>query len=273
MAVQVFPEIGSSWKTSSTGSAKYECYAQFDPTVDDEADVQAAILASLSGSYVGFNYKDLDIKEIAYGIIKATANYAAGEIHVQPAAGDPSEPSEFSFEIDSNQVKIFSSFSVVTTVNASGETIPDNGTLIGVQPDGTIEGIEVPQMTYSFSEVHNFKTVTNAQKAVLASLVGTVNFGAAFREAAAGEAMLAGISGSRQSDEFWKLRYRWMVIPNMTAQSIGGLTITKKGWDYIEFFTRDTENTTNKKVEKKLIGAKIHRVMREGDFSLLGLGS
>jgi hypothetical protein len=162
---------------------------------------------------------------------------------------------------------------VIGTGTAAGETIPNNGTLIGVQPDGTIEGIDVPQMNYSFSEVHNFRSVTNAQKAVLASLVGTVNFGAAFREAAAGEAMLAGISGSRQSDEFWKLRYRWLVIPNMAGQVIGPFTISKMGWDYIEFFTRDTENLTNKVIEKKLTGYKIHRVLRQGNFSLLGLGS
>jgi hypothetical protein len=272
MAVQTFREIGNSWKTSSSGSAVFEMYALYDPATDDEADIEAAFLAELPATYAGFGYRDLSIKELAYGLAKGTANYA-GETSDEPDSGSPSEPSEFSFEIDSNQVKVFSSFSVIGSAAVSGETIPDNGTLIGVQPDGTVDGIEVPQMTYSFSEVHHFKTVTNANKAALASLVGTVNFGAAFREAAAGEAMLAGVSGSKQGDEFWKIRYRWMVIPNMTGVTIGPVTITKKGWDYIEWFTRDTENTTNKKVEKKIIGYKIHRVLREGNFALLGLGS
>ena len=272
MAVQVLQEVGSKWKTSKNGNAQYTVFALFDPATDDEADVQLAVQNVMPPGYVGFVLRDIDFTEISHGYVRAVGNYSRGERIDEPGVGN-SEPSEFAFEIDSQQTKIFSSYSVISQGNASGETSPDNGTLIGVKPDGTIDGVDVPQMTYSFSETHHFATMPDSYKITLASLVGTVNFSAPFRIGAAGEVMLAGVSGSQRGDELWKVRYRFQVLPNITSQTIGPVTVTKAGWDYVEFFTRDRENTTTKKVERVITGYKVHRVMRAGNFALLGIGS
>lgn len=276
MAVTVLAEVGNSWQTSSGGNGQYAMFAMFDPAVDDEADVQSAVVAAMPLTYVGFVLGNIKFDEVSHGLIRAVGNYIRGEKQNTAGTDTSANPSEFSFQIESQQVKIFSSFEEVASGSLAGETSPDNGTLLNVQPDGTIEGIEVPQMTYNFEETHNFASVPDAYKVVLAQLVGTVN-DAPFRIGAAGEVMLTGVSGSKSGDDFWKLRYRFQVIPNWVNQDVGPFSgvdsIDKNGWDYIEFFTRDKENTTSKRVEKKITGYKIHRVLRYSDYSLLGLGS
>lgn len=276
MSVTVLEEVGSKWKTSANGTAQYKMFAIFDPTTDDEADVEAAFSGAMPASYVGYSYQDMDIEEISYGYCRAVGNYVRGERQAEAGTNVSATPSEFSFQIESQQVKIYSSLEEVASASLTDETSPDNGLLIGVKPDGTVEGIEIPQMVYSFEETHNFASVPDAYKIVLAQMVGTVN-DAAFRIGAEGEVMLTGVSGSKTGDDAWKIRYRFQVIPNWTNMDIGEFSgadaITKRGWDYIEWFTRDKENITTKRIEKKITGYKIHRVFRYADYSLLGIGS
>ena len=274
MAIALTKHNGASWEIGKDGSAKLGMYVFFDPLTEDEQDIEDAANAALPSVYVGYILRKMNFKEHGYGMVEAVGDYT-GQLTSEEAGEDPGEsppPPDFAFEIASTQVKVFSSYAVIDSGEAEDETIPDNGTLIGVK-DGKVEGVEVPQMTYNFSETHHFGVVTTAYKILLASLVGTVNFGSGFLGFAAGEVMLTGVSGSQTANGLWSLRFQFSVLPNATDLAVGDFEITKAGWDYIEWFTKDSDNVTNKTLEKTLIGWRVHRVLREGNFLLLGIGS
>jgi hypothetical protein len=115
--------------------------------------------------------------------------------------------------------------------------------------------------------------VSGVYKATLKALAGKVNFGAAFRDHEAGEVLFNGVTGGQVANGLWALQFRFSVIENVTGLSIAGLTINKKGWDVIEWYTSDANNTTDKKVERVIDGYRVHRVLTQGDFSQLGIGS
>lgn len=262
-----------NWKVGRDGSARLRLLVFYDPTTEDAADIEAAAEAELPTTWGAYMLRSFEMNFQAYGIYECIGSYTRAEPNdpEDPTGGDPPE---FSFEITSQQVKVLASLAVVSTGTASGKTIPDNGVLIGVQPDGKIEGVEVPQMVYTFSESWYFAAVTSAYRNTLAALVGTGNFGASFRGFAAGEVLSTGISGSKQGDDLWKLRFQFACIPNLVSGSVGGITgINKAGWDYIEWFTDEKINATTKRVERELLGYKVHRVLRTGDFSAFGIGT
>lgn len=265
---------GNEWTTGRDGSAVMTLHLlSDDPANDTEADFEAAAYAGSPASYRNFLRKSVVLRQIGVNAFLARVNYglfSQPDTSITPSASS----AEFSFDITSQNTKVTSSLAVQGDFVASGKTIPDNGTLIGVQPDGTLEGAEIPQMAYSFSETHYFApaAITTAYKVALAGLVGTVNYGAPFRGFAAGEVLSTGVSGSRRGAELWQLRFAWAVLPNVNGLNVGDVTgIAKKGWDFIEWFTEESVTATH--VERKAIGARVHRVLREGVYANFGIGS
>jgi hypothetical protein len=256
-------------------SAKLKYLVFWDPITENEAHIEAAIVAAAPSSYAGCRAMKGTFSDRGYGVVQAIVDYGPypyedPDVHTESTA-------EFSFEITVQQVKVLASLTVMSSGVVSGKTIPQNGNLIGVDPkDGKAEGIEVPQATYSFSEVHHFRNayITTAYKVALAGLVGTCNFGAGFRGFAAGEVLCTGVSGSKQAEDDWKIRFGWSVLPNVVNATVGPLTgISKAGWDYLEWFYDEKENTTNKRIDRELTGYRVHRVLRTGVFSGFGIGS
>lgn len=253
-------------------NAKLTTYVHYDPDTEDEDDWLAAVLATTPATYRGQAFSFVTFTEHAYDVVKAVVSYSSQR--PAPDTSGAAEP-EFSFEISSRQVKIFASLAVVSSGNASGKTAPNHGNLIGVKPDGTIEGTDVPQMEYSFSETHHFNAaaVTNSYKIALAGLVGKVNNGS-FRGFAAGEVLCTGVSGSRRGNDLWQIRFQWAVLPNEASLTIGPLSgIVKAGWDFLELFHSEKTNATTKKIERELIGYKVHRVLKFANYAGFGIGT
>jgi hypothetical protein len=262
-----------SWKVGLDSSARLRLLVFYDPLTEDAADIEAAAEAMLPTIWGVYILRSFELNFQSYGIYECVGNYTRAQAN-DPEDPTEGEPPEFSFEITSQQVKVLASLAVVSTGTASGKTIPDNGVLIGVQPDGTIEGVEVPQMVYTFSESWYFAAVTSAYRNTLAALVGTVNFGATFRGFAAGEVLSTGIMGAKQGADLWKLSFQFACIPNIVGGSVGGITgINKAGWDYIEWFSDEKVNATTKRIERELLGYKVHRVLRTGNFAAFGIGT
>jgi hypothetical protein len=267
---------GEDWNQGNDAEASLRYRVFYDPAVDNESDVEAAVGAVAPDVYRGLVASRVHYRVETWGLIEARVKYGK---RPKPNPDGPRNDStgEFAFEIATQQVRVIASLAVISAGNASGKTIPDNGNLIGVDPkDGKPEGIDVPQATYSFSEVHHFRNadVTTGYKVALAGLVGTVNYGAGFRGFAAGEVLCTGVSGSKTGDDDWKLRFAWTVLPNVASLTVGSITgINKAGWDYLEWFYEEKENTTNKRIERELTGYRVHRVLRTGDYSAFDIGS
>jgi len=265
-----FPE----WTVGRDGSARLKAFVHFDPTTEDEEDIENAAIAGFPVNYAGYLFSAVTLKPRAWGVFEAVAKYTplpAPDTGVGGGGGgaDP----EFAFEVSSETIKAMANLATVSQGAVSGRTAPDHGGLIGVSDD-KIEGVDVPQMVYSFSEVHHFNNaaITTAYKIQLAKLVGRVNI-AAFRGFAAGEVLCSGVSGSARGADLWSLRYAWAVQPNEAGITIGPLTgISKRGWDYLELHYEDEEDVTNKKLLKKPYAYTVHQVLRYADYSLFGIG-
>lgn len=264
------------WQYGRDPNGKLKYLVFWDPATEDEADIESAIIAAAPSGYRGLKPNKVAFSDRGFGVCQAIVDYGPYPFP-DPDATRSASTAEFGFEITTQQVKVMASLAVISSGTASGKTIPDNGNLIGVDPkDGKPEGLEVPQMTYSFSEVHHFRNsyVSTSFKVLLAGLVGTVNYGAGFRGFAAGEVLSTGVSGAKVGDDDWKLRFQWAVLPNVVGLTVGSISsINKAGWDYLEWFYDEKENTTSKRLERELTGYRVHRVLRTGDYSGFGIGS
>jgi hypothetical protein len=272
MATAKLAQDGERWTIGKDGTATQRLLVFYNPATEGKVEIEAAAAAALPGVWGAYILRSIDLDWFEYGIYEVKGNYTRAQAN-DPAAPTGGDPPEFSFEITAQQVKVAAALAVVSSGTASGKTIPNNGALIGVQPDGTVEGVEVPQMVYTFSETWYFASVSQGYKITLAGLVGTVNFGAVFRGFAAGEVLCTGISGSQQGDGLWKLRFQFAVVPNLISQTIGGISgINKAGWDYIEWYSEESANETTKRIERVLLGYRVFRVIRQGNFANLGIG-
>jgi hypothetical protein len=268
---------GPRWTIGSNGTFSIPYWVKYVPGTDGPVEITAAVQAVVASIIGDYSLKAIDFDPIAPDQIEATARYelASGTVTDPEDPPDPGvTPPEFSLEITTNPVKITNSLQVMGFGVDGGATIPNHGTLLGVQPDGTLEGIEVPQMQSNFSELWYWPTnlLTNAYRMTLEGLAGKVNFGGTFRSRPAGSVMFAGATLTTVANGVTPVRYHFTYSPPLVSFSVGGLTgINKAGWDYIEWFHQD--EITSDKLQRKLIGYRIHRVLHSGSFAALGIGS
>jgi|694.fasta_scaffold148726_2 hypothetical protein len=268
---------GPRWTIGNNGTLSIPYWVKYTPGSDDVADITDAVSAAAPLTVGAYVLKAIDFDPIAPDQIDATARYelASGSVTDPEEPPDPElTPPEFSLEISLATARITNSRQVISSGEADDETIPTNGTLLGVQADGTIEGIEIPQAQSTFSEVWYWPTnlLTNSYRMTLEALAGTVNFGGAFRSRAAGSVMFAGATLTTVANGVTPIRYHFQYSPPLVSFSVGDLTgINKAGWDYIEWFHKD--EIASDKLKRKLIGYRIHRVFASGNFASLGIGT
>lgn len=268
---------GPRWTIGDNGTFSIPYWVKYVPGTDDVADITAAVQAVVPLLVGDYTLRNIDFDPIAPDQIDATARYelASGSVTDPEEPPDPEvTPPEFSLEISLGTARITNSREVMGFGQASGETIPSNGTLLGVQADGSIEGIEIPQVQSSFSELWYWPTnlLTNSYRMTLEALAGTVNFGGTFRSRAAGSVMFAGATLTTVAGGVTPVRYHFQYSPPLVSFSVGDLTgINKAGWDYIEWFHKD--EIASDKLKRKLIGYRTHRVFASGNFASLGIGS
>lgn len=260
----------SEWSVGRDGSASIKAVVLFDPATETEYDVELAAINGLPAVYAGYVFNSAKLKPIAWNTFQVTAMYKP--LGAPDTTG--ATPPEFSFEVATESIKVLAALATVSQGAVSGRTAPNHGGLIGVTDEG-VEGIEVPQAVFSFSEVHHFEAaaITGAYKIQLAKLVGKVN-STSFRGFAAGELLCTGVSGSIRGTDLWTLRYGWSALPNVSGLSIGPLSgITKRGWDYLEIHFEEEVDATNKVTLKKPYAYTVHQVIGYENYGLFGIGT
>lgn len=199
-------------------------------------------------------------------------------------AGKPRPPvyntgeSVYGFDISGVPTRILSSRATISKVAAGGGTPPDFKGAINVQ-DAHVEGTDIIVPEASFTETHFIAnaSMTAAYQRTIASLVGCFN-DASFKGYLGGEVLFIGASGTRRGRDDWEVTFRFSVQFNAASLPVGGgaITVTNKlGWDYLwVFYERDEENLTEKgNPIPQPTAAYVERVYREGDLSLLGIGT
>ena len=149
-----------------------------------------------------------------------------------------------------------------TGVLIGGGTAPSMGCGIGWNGE-KFEGVDVvaPSFEFNLTYKYPYNSLTSTIRNGWLSLVGTVNSDT-FYDFAAGEVLYCGFSGSTSTEydgelvvvdgvtyqkahNFYNITHNFRCSPNVASMSIGGTTISKKGWEYAWVLRekRDDQNT------------------------------
>lgn len=226
---------------------------------EDEAEVKTLLLAAAPVVYLGLQIESVHAEPQGGGIWKGTARYVR------------LNDNEYTFDTGGGTKHVTQSYSTVNSYAAAGGTAPDFGGAINVTSD-RVEGVDIPEAKYEFSETHYFDDtiVTDAYKLALFHLTNRVN-DATFRGFAAGECRFDGATGSKRGDEKWAITFKFSCSPNVTGLTIGPFTIDKGGWDYVWFRTETFEDTSGLTLVERPDYAYVEKVFLDGDFSDLGI--
>lgn len=235
---------------------------------EDEEEVQALLLATAPGAYLGRELESVEAEPLGGGIWKAHARYVRFE-----------DDSEYTFDTGGATTKITQSLETVAVYAPGGlPDPPDFQGAIGVSEDH-VEGCDVTTPTFNFTETHKFadSAVDAAYKMTLFRLTGKTN-AATFKGLAAGECLFLGAAGTKRGDEEWAVTFRFACSPNVTGLTLGSGSgeipgIDKNGWDYLWVRYADFVDDTALQLVKRPVAVYIEKVYESGDFSTLGIGT
>lgn len=226
---------------------------------EDETEVEALIWATAPATYLGLQIDSVNGEPQGGGLWKGYARYT----RVNNA--------EFTFQTGGGQRHITQSLSTVNSYAPAGMTPPDFQGAINVSED-KVEGVDLPDSRYEFSETHYFDdaTITDSYKFMLAQYSGRTMNDATFRGLAAGECMLLGVTGSKRGDERWALTFNFAGSPNVTGLTIGDITgIDKLGWDYLWVRYATFEDGTAFSLVQRPVAVYVERVLIPASYASL----
>lgn len=264
--------IGRSAQANESSSITRRYFSAAASETAAIADVAGTAPATIGGQVL----RTITVEEELEDGYMCEATWGMFQVKEPPQKGE----SEFSFEIATAPVKVLLPLEAHTVYTHSAATAPDSADvarwLIGDQGDGNPpEGVEVFEPTVSFAETHyiDASTLTQAYRVTLMKLVGRTN-NASFKGWAAGEVLVAGISGSRRANDDWQVSFRFMARENQTGLEISGITgIAKQGWQYLWPRYRLKPDGDAKILSNVVEHIVVSTVFREGDLSGLGIGT
>lgn len=227
---------------------------------NDEEEVRTLIEGTAPAVYLGRIIDTVEAEPISEFVWKGHVKYIRYDGNNQ-----------YTFDIGGGTQKITQSYNTVAYA-PPGLIAPNFQGAIGVTDD-KVEGVDVVIPTYNFSETLPWEDgdITDAYKTILFNLVGTKN-AAPFRNFAAGECQLMGVSGSRSGDENWYITYRFSSSPNASGLTVGTITgISKLGWDYLWVRYADYIDGSAQQLVKRPVACYVETVVPDGDFTQLGI--
>lgn len=266
------------------GSREFLVFNVETPTTSTEASVLAAVQAAAPATFDDLPIQSVAVKQIANGVWSGTVTYAPAE------ANPPSEYegflTTFSTNGGSETVYLAKDQGRLSLVNENPLECPDHGLQIGVNADGSIEGVSIVVPEFEFTETHYFaRAAVDADYVkTLRDLTGSVN-AAEFRNFEAGTVLFLGASGGvRQDRDDWAISFSFSVSPNRSftvaeilgdpAAPFGTNYIPKRGHEYLWLaYEKSTDYTGGNGVTTtRPNAAYVSRVYDEVDFAALGIG-
>lgn len=236
----------------------------------NELEAHAALVDAAPLSFDGLVRKASRLEPITGDTWEGSIRYGKRE--------KPPGTVTLSFDTGGGNQHITQSLGTFDARGIDGTTPPNYRGAIGVTGDG-VDGVSITVPVFQFSETHilPFAVMTEAYRATLFNLTGTVN-NAPFRGHQAGEVLFMGASGTTRENEDgeleWEIAYKFGASPNATGLVVGEITgINKRGWDYLwvryaDHFDRETHT-----LGKKAVAVYVEQVYRFGNFAALGIGS
>lgn len=268
-------------------------------TLDEEV-ARAGFLAVIPLTFLGLLLEnDIQIRPAGGELWYAEATYSSTGTAVEagqggaspppppppsPAATDPLGP-EYSWDISAVTEHITQSKETVVkktlaTLEIMGQVAPNNNRAIGITADGEVQGCDVFKPHFEWSITRTFGYVTHDYLMTLKSLVGKKN-DAIFYLRPPGTLIFMGASGSPKGSEGQvAVTFKFLEGSDEEDIEIAGSNqsddgyigqIDKAAWDYLWVAYRNVQSEG--KITQQPYAVYVERVIDEGDFSLLGLGS
>jgi hypothetical protein len=216
--------------------------------------------------------------ETSTGHWLATVPYQdTGAAPYPPQAGEVDE----GFDILTQTRHITQSINHVQSYDSSGTLGDPHSGAIGWDGENNV-GTDILEPIFRFTKRGYLEqaTVTPSFQGDLMDLVSRINDDTFFGFAA-GQVMLIGVAGklrARTSTALWEMTYSFAASKNRTNLVIGKapnqITVAVKGgWHYLWVEYQTTVDGANNRLVAPPIAAHVEQVYRDGDFSLLGIGT
>jgi hypothetical protein len=191
----------------------------------------------------------------------------------EPEAGDFS----WSFDTTGGTKHITQGISHVQSYVPSGKTAVDHKGTIGVNENGDVEGVDVPDKSFKWTEHRQLLLADYGwtYAGIVDDLTGTIN-NAAFRGMATGTVLFAGAQGTRSIKDplILDLTYHFEYQRSGVSLSVGDITgISKVGWQYLWVEYRKKDGGTANRNATVPVQVNVEEVLPSDDFSLLGIGT
>lgn len=201
-----------------------------------------AVLAEAPTTVDGFPYQNYRYDEIATDKFDVELNYSF------TGGGNPPRDvlegeAQYSFETTLESVKIYKSLgrqssyfdsSLLPGINQAEVDALFPGAL-QVDAEDRVQGttIQVPVTRFRYRFRVPDLTVTQSYQILVEDLTATVNDDT-YKGRPAGSVRFDGANGTQSSDGTWDLDYRFTRRPNISDETIGGITgVNADGWDFV----------------------------------------
>ena len=238
------------------------------PELDDAV---ALLLATAPLSVFGWNGAALrrqppDVEPLnGRGMWRGVVSYAPG--------GSSSNEFVVNFNITTESQHITQALETVAQYVPQGKQKANYFGAIGVE-GADVKGVDIPVSKFSFGwTIYKPKElVTIDYVKALSTMVGCFN-ASTFLEFPRGELLLRGVSGSRrQKADDWELNCEFEHSANAGDFQIGDINVgSKLGHDYLWVAYEEAVDDTAKVALPKPRQVNVERVLREADFSPLGI--
>ena len=257
---------------------------------DDVATVRAKIQATAPATFPGVTglvRGDISPRPLGGSFWYATVAYVADYAPILPAVGGAGPPTpvsplpglnvplgaDISFDLTGQTEHITQSIQTISRTARTGfPALPDTKGAVGVNADGEVQGCDVPKPYLEWHIARTFNSITLAYIRTISQLVGKVN-NALFAGFDTGTTMFIGASGNTKDASKTVVTFKFVTQEHRTNITIcDGLVVpSKKAWEYLWVSYKNVE--TGLHLTQQPVGAYVEQVVREGDFSVLGIGT
>lgn len=178
------------------------------------------------------------------------------------------------FDTTGGTFHITQSLKTIAAYALSGEGPTDHKGAINADGE-KVEGVDITVPVFNFSESYRIPAyvMTPSYKGTLFNLTGKTN-DAKFRGFKAEEVLFLGATGSKDSEGFYQVEYKFSASPELSIFQVGDITVElKRGWHYLWVTYEKQVDEAVGKYAQRPAEVHIERVYLTQNFTLLGIGT
>jgi len=235
----------------------------------DDSEIEAALLVEMPASFRGLPLLTWELDPLGGDVWAGRGNYSSKDKPETPDTGDI----RFSFDTTGETAHVTQSLDT-TKYSPAGQTAPDYQGAIGVGPNDSIAGVDIPAPGLKFSWTYRmpFGDLTMDYAKTVAGMTGKSN-AEPWKGFDAGELTFLGATGEEKTQGDASVTFHFKASRNITDLETGGITISSKlGCQYLWFAYAKTEDDEASFTVPNPIGAYVETVIETADFTELGIG-